>query len=104
MKKPLINFPAIIIPIVSTVASIIKDKKQQQQYNNSTTSTENPSEKGISISSKRLLNVVGSGAIITVALSDIAVHGITVNNLVLTGIGVVYCLGMSHLVAASEAS
>ena len=90
MKKPLINF---ILPVITTVASIIKDKRKDVQT----------PEKGMNVSHKRLMNVVGSGAIITVALSDIAAHGINTNNLVLTGIGVVYCLGMSHLVAASEA-
>ena len=90
MKKPLINF---VLPVLTTVASIIKDKRKDVQT----------PEKGMNVSSKRLLNVVGSGAIITVALADIAANGINTNNLVLTGIGVVYCLGMSHLVAASEA-
>lgn len=89
-KKPLINF---ILPVVTTVASIIKDKRKDVQT----------PEKGMSVSHKRILNVVGSGAIITVALSDIAANGINVNNLVLTGIGVVYCIAMSHLVAMSEA-
>lgn len=90
MKKPLINF---ILPVITTVASIIKDKRKDVQT----------PEKGMSVSHKRLMNVVGSGAIITVALADIASNGINTNNLVLTGIGVVYCLAMSHLVAASEA-
>ena len=90
MKKPLINF---ILPVITTVASIIKDKRKDVQT----------PEKGMSVSHKRLMNVVGSGAIITVALADIASNGINVNNLILTGIGVVYCLAMSHLVAASEA-
>jgi hypothetical protein len=90
MKKPLINF---ILPVITTVASIIKDKRKDVQT----------PEKGMSVSHKRLMNVVGSGAIITVAIADIAANGINTNNLVLTGIGVVYCLGMSHLVAASEA-
>jgi hypothetical protein len=90
MKKPLINF---ILPVITTVASIIKDKRKDVQT----------PEKGMSVSHKRLMNVVGSGAIITVALADIADNGINTNNLVLTGIGVVYCLAMSHLVAASEA-
>ena len=90
MKKPLINF---ILPVITTVASIIKDKRKDVQT----------PEKGMSVSHKRLMNVVGSGAIITVALADIAANGINTNNLVLTGIGVVYCLAMSHLVAASEA-
>jgi hypothetical protein len=90
MKKPLINF---VLPVLTTVASIIKDKRKDVQT----------PEKGMSVSSKRIMNVVGSGAIITIALSDIAANGINTNNLVLTGIGVIYCLGMSHLVAASEA-
>ena len=90
MKKPLINF---ILPVLTTVASIIKDKRKDVQT----------PEKGMSVSHKRLMNVVGSGAIITVALADIAANGTNTKNLVLTGIGVVYCLGMSHLVAASEA-
>ena len=90
MKKPLINF---LLAVTTTVASIIKDKRKDVQT----------PEKGISVSSKRMMNVVGSGAIITVSLADIAANGINVNNLVLTGIGVVYCLGMSHLVAMSEA-
>ena len=96
MKKPLINLNPLInllLPAITTVASIIKDKRKDVQT----------PEKGMSVSSKRLMNVVGSGAIITVALADIAANGININNLVLTGIGVVYCLGMSHLVAASEA-
>ena len=90
MKKPLINF---VLPVITTVASIIKDKRKDVQA----------PEKGMNVSHKRLMNVVGSGAIITVALADIAANGTNTNNLVLTGIGVVYCLGMSHLVAASEA-
>ena len=57
MKKPLIS----ILPVLTTVASIIKDKRK--------CSTARKKELA---SHKRLLNVVGSGAIITVALADIA--------------------------------
>lgn len=56
---------------------------------------------GVSISSKRILNLVGTGAIITVALGIITQQGLSWPALALVALGVAYSVVMS-LISSKE--
>lgn len=109
-KNPLIIGAVSLLPnLISAISSIIKDKKVQKEETKSEATTTGEvilnSVKEItdgSISSKRVLNIGGTGLIIMLAYNDISTHGITKQNICLIGIGVVYSLGMSLVTYLSE--
>ena len=107
-KNPVITELISIIPsAISAITSIVKDKREKklQDAIPVTTGEISGAIKDITsgtLSSKRILNIAGSGLIVTLAVSDITVHGLSKLNLILIGIGVVYSLGMSFLTFLSE--
>lgn len=112
-KNPfLIALVSLLPEAIKTVTSIIKDKKERKAEDavlKETTATTGEAivesiKEAVStnISSKRLLNIAGSGLIITMAITNIGVHGLTKLNLGLICIGVVYSLGMSLITYLSD--
>ena len=76
--------------LANTALSLIRDKTRD---GNTSFIRENV-RKGVSISSKRVLNFTGTGAILTTALYLIQANGLDKWSLSLIGIGAVYSLGM----------
>lgn len=87
-----------LIGLVNTGLSLIKDKTHDAD----TSFIQEKIKNGVSISSKRMLNLGGTFAIITYCLSDMSINGITMLNLILLGIGVAYSLGMSFITKMTE--
>lgn len=109
-KSPLIIGLASIFPqVIGAIVSIIKDKREKREVIKEETQTTGEAiiesvkdVVGGSISSKRILNLGGTGLIITLAINDISLHGLSKLNLGLVVLGVVYSLGMSFITCLSE--
>lgn len=84
--------------ILTTVVSPILDKTLRDP---NASIIKSKTKNGISISSKRILNLVGTGAIITVALSDIAHNGLSWEAIALVGFGIGYSIAMA-LISSRE--
>jgi len=92
--------------VINTVTSVVRDKKAKKQLN--LTDSTKPVEvvsgntelinedvaSGVSISSTRLMNVVGTPSLIGLGVERLAA-GETQVGLILIGFGIVYCLGLS---------
>jgi len=111
-KNPLITLAAGALPgVIKTVVSLIQDKKKASAETSAAPAAtigeemKNIAEQvkgGVQLSSKRLLNAVGTGVIVTFALSDMGANGITNMNLCVLGIGALYSLGLSLVSYLSE--
>ena len=75
--------------LLNSGLSLIKDKGDKFKVTEKV--------KGVSISSKRVLNFAGTSIILGAALADISASGITTQNLILVSIGVAYSVAMSVL-------
>ena len=84
--------------VLTTIVSPILDKTVRDP-NSSVVKTK--TKNGISISSKRILNLVGTGSIITVALGDMTVNGLSWESIALVGLGICYSMGMA-LISSRE--
>lgn len=84
--------------LVNTALSLIRDKTMDSD----TSFIRENIRKGVSISSKRVLNFTGTGAILTIALFLIQKNGLDKWTLALVGIGVAYSLGMSFITSWKE--
>ena len=79
--------------IINSALSIVKDKTKDADMSFIQDKVKN----GVSISSKRMLNLVGTGAMLTVALSDIATNGISWEAVGLCALGAAYSAAMAYL-------
>lgn len=94
--------------VINTVTSVVRDKKAKKQLNltDSTKPVEIVSSNtelinedvasGVSISSTRLMNVVGTPSLIGLGVERLT-SGETQVGLILIALGVVYCLGLTFL-------
>lgn len=110
-KNPLAAIIAILPGVVNTVASLIKDKKKIATEAGAIGEATQPSGtqfiqeeigKGIQLSSKRIMNIVGTGVIVTFALNDMSANGIHKANAIVLGLGVGYCVAMAIVTYLSE--
>jgi hypothetical protein len=96
-KSPLIS----LIPFaVNTVISIVKDKRKAKDE--ATEFVHEDFEKGVQISSKRFLNVVGTTTIIGLSIAHIESEGLNELNLIMLIVGVCYAGIMSYISAKTE--
>jgi len=79
--------------LANTALSIVKDKTRDADES----FINEKIKKGVSISSKRVLNLTGTGAILAVALGDIAANGLSWQSIGLVGLGAAYSFGMAYL-------
>jgi len=79
--------------LANTALSLIRDKTRDSD----TSFINEKVKKGVSISSKRVLNLTGTGAILAVALGDIAAHGLSWESIGLVALGGAYSFGMAYL-------
>lgn len=103
---------AAVPGLLNTGLSLIKDKKAakfvknvvgiEEIFENKTDFVDDSISKGVSLSSKRVLNIAGTGFIISIAIGDITKNGITQFNLALLGLGVVYSIAMTLITYLSE--
>lgn len=98
MKKLLSLFKNKGVDIIDTGLTIINDKT----HNSEDSFIKDKMKKGKSISSKRVLNFTGFGAIISTGLYRIFQDGITWEAITLVGIGAAYSYGMTFLTQKSE--
>lgn len=84
--------------ILNTLGSLFKDKIRDPDGS----FVKNKLKDGVSVSTKRVLNLTGTCAIIGTALADMVANGINKMNLILLGVGVVYAIGMSVAQALSN--
>lgn len=87
-----------ITGLLNTGLSLIKDKTHDPDDSYLHEKIKN----GVSISSKRVLNLAGTTSIIGLAVTMIMANGVTWQNLVLVVIGVAYCIGMTYLTQRAE--
>lgn len=99
MKK--LNLLAIIPGILNTGLSLIRDKSKAKTEDGKEL-VNTAGANGVSISSKRVLNIAGTSSIIGIALIDIQTNGITKLNLALLAIGAAFSLAMSFITAKAE--
>lgn len=99
--------------IVNTVTSVVRDKKAKKKLNLDDSSKPVVAEgsdtelinkdvaAGVSISSTRLLNVTGTPTLIMLGMERLSAGDSKVG-LILIGLGVVYCLGLTFISKYSE--
>jgi len=100
--------------LINTVTSVVRDKKAKKKANIADSTqpidgAEQPNTElinedvasGVSISSTRLLNVVGTPSLIGLGVDQLT-SGNDKVGLILIGLGVVYCLGLTFLTKYSE--
>ncbi len=84
--------------VINTALSLVRDKTKDADVSFIREKVKN----GVSISSKRVLNLTGTAAIITTALGLMSANGVNKMNLLMLALGVAYSLGMSFVTAYSE--
>lgn len=105
MSKNPITLITGIVGVANSVVSIIKDKKKDATSEIQPKVTDFINEaidKGVSLSSKRILNISGTALIVTFAVSDMTKNGIGTMNAVVLAIGVVYSIAMSYITYLSD--
>jgi len=78
-----------IANLLNSAVSLVRDKGDKIKI------TEKG--KGVSLSSKRVLNFAGTSVILGAALADIATNGVTTPNLILIAVGAAYSIAMAVL-------
>ena len=84
--------------LANTALSIVRDKTRDGE----TSFIRENIKKGISISSKRVLNLVGTSVIVSFALMDMQAKGINQFNMIVLGFGAAYSVAMSLITAWKE--
>ena len=103
MKEKIISFLTSNLAnptegLINSGLSIIRDKTRDAD----TSFIRESVKKGISVSSKRVLNLVGTSVVVSFALMDMQAKGINKLNILVLGIGVVFCAGMSFITVWKE--
>jgi len=93
--------------IFNTVTSVIRDKKRNQPDNNdllipSSESTANMIASGMSVSSKRLVNLSGTGLMFMMAVKAYRADGLSWEVIALLGIATAFSLLMAWITKKSE--
>lgn len=104
-KNPLLAILAVVPAIANTVGSLIKDKKKDPTTAIQPAGTEFVHEaidKGIQLSSKRVMNLLGTGVIVTFAITNMSTNGINKMNLCVLAIGAGYAAVMAFITYLSE--
>ena len=103
-KNPLLAGIISAIPaVINTVGSLIRDKRKNKEGETDVTNVIHEDiASGVSLSSKRIMNITGTGIIITFALSSMAADGLTRLNVIILALGVAYSVTMAFLTFLSE--
>lgn len=96
--KEKVGFGSVVGGLINSVVSLVQDKTRDPE----TSFINEKVKKGVKISSKRVLNLTGTAAIITTALGLIVQEGPNKWNVILLCIGVAYSVGMAIATALSE--
>ena len=103
-KNPLLAGIISAIPaVINTVWSLIRDKRKNKEGETDVTNVIHEDiASGVSLSSKRIMNIAGTGIIITFALSSMQADGLTRLNVIILALGVAYSVTMAFLTYLSE--
>ena len=104
-KNPIAAILAIAPGILNTIGSLVKDKKKGPTEAIQPLGTEfihEAIDKGIQLSSKRVMNLLGTGVIVTYAIADMTKNGINKMNLCVLAIGAGYAAVMAFITYLSE--
>ena len=97
----MINLITSLVPMVlNTVGSIVKDKKAKKEASTEFLNNDADLKKGISISSKRVMNVIGTPVLIVTGMTLLSTdpkYGVIV-----IGLGILYSVGLSYVTHISE--
>lgn len=97
----MINLITSLVPMVlNTVGSIVKDKKAKKEASTEFLNNDADLKKGISISSKRVMNVIGTPSLIMYGMSLMPAQ--PKYGLVVMALGVILCVGLSYVTHISE--
>ena len=97
--------------VINSVVSIVQDKKRKKDGEvpegeelliPPIGSAVRSLATGVKLSSKRLLNLGGTGVIISIAVADYASNGLTVENIALFSVGAIFSLIMAWITKKSE--
>lgn len=102
-KNPIAAILAVVPGVINTVASLVKDKKKDTAAEPKETDFVHEAiDKGVQLSSKRVMNIVGTGIIVSFAIADMTANGINKLNVIVLAVGVVYSAGMALITYLSE--
>ena len=97
---------ALIPSLFKGVVSLIQDKKKKKRGGSEKSVAADllgtALDTGIQLSSKRVMNLLGTGVIVAFAIADMTKQGINAMNLSVLGIGAAYALGMAFITHLSE--
>jgi len=113
MPPALAGFLNIGGMIINSVVSIVQDKKRKKNGDAEIPQGEEllippigsaikSIATGVKLSSKRLLNLGGTGVIISIAVTDYAANGLSWPGVALFALGAVYCAVMAWITKKSE--
>jgi CRISPR/Cas system CMR-associated protein Cmr3 (group 5 of RAMP superfamily) len=97
--NPIIKLAGDLLPMaINTITSIVKDKKASKvgEANNI---HENVAE-GLQISSKRVMNVVGTPSLILIGVDLMPTQ--PKYGVIIIALGIIYCVGLSYVTHISE--
>ena len=107
-KHPaLVALLGVVPGLINTITSVIRDKKRDTDPYDPTKPT-NIIDKvrdiapGIKLSSKRMMNITGTGVMISIAAKDYLANGLTWEGVALFAVGAIYSTVMAWITHRSE--
>lgn len=107
-KHPaLVALLGIVPGLINTITSVIRDKKKKGDSSDPTKElniidTVEKISMGVRLSSKRIMNITGTGVMITIAAKDYLANGLTWEGVALFAVGAVYSGVMAWITRQSE--
>ena len=97
----MINLITSLVPMVlNTIGSIVKDKKAKKEAGTEFLNNDADLKKGISISSKRVMNVIGTPVLIVTGMTLLSTD--PKSGVIVIGLGIPYSVGLSYVTHISE--
>ena len=113
-KHPaLVALLGVVPGIFNTITSAIRDKKKKEYAADPSNPTAIPEltntiqsvkaiAQGIKLSSKRMMNITGTGVMISIAAKDYLANGLTWEGVALFAVGAIYSTVMAWITHRSE--
>ena len=114
-KNPVLVALLGVVPgIVNTITSVIRDKKNKRSIGDHSNPAATASvisdtfdsvrdiASGVKLSSKRMMNIAGTGAMIAIAAKDYLINGLTWEGVTLFAVGAIYSTVMAWITHRSE--
>lgn len=113
-KNPVLVALLSVVPgLINTITSVIRDKKKREVLGDPRNPTDTPEfsntiqtvksiAQGIKLSSKRMMNITGTGAMFAIAGKDYLANGLTWEGVALFVVGAIYSTVMAWITHRSE--